>query len=81
MALQLGNSMAHASHVMNTHNSPPAKINGGQGMFIRMAAQCIGADMARRAPATGPSINITAGEPAHLLSQIIRGFPSKPSAK
>ncbi len=66
---------------MNTHNSPPAKINGGQGMFIRMAAQCIGDDMARRAPATGPRINITAGEPAHLLSQIIRGFPSKPSAK
>jgi hypothetical protein len=81
MALQLGNSMAHASHVMNTHNSLPAQTNGGQGMFMRLAAQRIGDDMARRAPATGPRITITAGEPAHLLSQISRGFPSKPSAQ
>ncbi len=66
---------------MNTHNSPPAKINGGQGMFMRMAPGRIGDDMARRAPATGPRITITAGEPAHLLSQIIRGFPSKASAQ
>ena len=65
MALQLGNSMAHASHVMNTHNSLPAQTNGGQGMFIRMAPGRIGDDMARRPPATGPRSNITAGEPAH----------------
>ena len=66
---------------MNPHNSLPAQTNGGQGMFMRMAAQRIGDDMARRAPATGPRSNITAGEPAHLLSQISRGFPSKPSAQ
>ena len=66
---------------MNTHNSLPAQTNGGQGMFIRMAPGPIGDNMARRAPATGPRSNITAGEPAHLLSQIIRGFPSKPSAQ
>ena len=81
MALQLGNSMAHASHVMNTHNSLPAQTNGGQGMFICMEPGPIGDNMARRAPATGPRSNITAGEPAHLLSQISRGFPSKPSAQ